>query len=424
MKKYLIPAMALAMILAAAITAHAEWVQNGSDYYYYEGDTLVTNRIVDDEYYADSNGKMVTNVWVKLQEDNDIHFCYFGANGKMVRDKWQTIGENTYHFDDNGYMEKGWILDNMYFCHLDDGHLLTGWQRLQDPDTDEHTSGPLDDSNIHWYYFSPTTGKKYCADSGQDFVERRIDNKRYCFNSIGALQTGWVKVADGEGISGYKFYAEDGSDVKEWMSLNPPDELSSNYAYEVMWFFFQNNGFPACDEDDIPTVSDIRRIGKNKAKRYYFNMWGTPVWGLTKMYTKEDGSDWDAYFFGTFNQSCIQHGKFQILDGSDTPDTFFFLESGAGFTGSHKENGGYYLYYKGKLQKAEKGTRYEPITVNEATYLVGESGKICTSSSSSKTYTDADKVKWGVNSAGIVCTKDGYLYDGPGRDPIPPSFEG
>lgn len=424
MKKYLIPVMALIMILAAAITVRADWVQNGNDYYYYNGDTLVKNQIIDDEYYVDDTGKMVTNVWVKLQEDNEIKFLYFGATGKMAKDKWQTIGDKTYHFDENGYMEKGWIMENMYFCHLDDGHLLTGWQRLQDPDTDEHTAGPLEDSNIHWFYFSPNTGKKYCADNGQEFLERRIENKRYCFNQIGALQTGWVKVADGDGISGYKYYDPTGADVKDWMSLNPPDELSSYYPYEVMWFYFQSNGFPACDEDGIPTTSDIRRIGSNKTKRYYFNLWGTPVWGLTKMYTREDGSDWDTYFFGTFNQSCVQKGKFQIYDGNDAPDTFFFLESGAGYTGSHKENGAHYLYYKGKLQKAEKGTKYEVIEVNEASYLVNESGKVCTSSSNSKTYTDGDGVKWGVNSEGIVCTKDGVIFDGRGRDPEAPTFGG
>lgn len=417
MKKYLIPVLALVMVTVGAFTAHAEWKQNGNDYYYYNGNELVKNQIVEDEYYVDQNGRMVVNTWVKVQDGDGQFYCYFGANGKMIRDRWQTIGDKTYHFDDNGYMEKGWVQENMYFCHLDDGHLLTGWQRLEDPDSDSSQAGPLDDSNIHWYYFNPSTGKKYCAEGGEEFQERRVDSKRYCFNQMGALQTGWVKVADGEGIGGYKYYDPDGADRLGWYSLEPPDELSANYAYDVMWFYFLNTGFAAHDEDGIPTTSDIRRIGTSK-KRYYFNEWGTPVWGLRKLYTKEDGSDWDTYFFGTFNQSCLQSGKYQIYDGNDKPDTFYFYQSGAGYTGPNAKDS--CLYYKGKLQKASTDLTYEVITIDDGDYLVNTSGKLV----KNKTVKDKDGVKWTSNSSGIAVLKDGMIYEGPGRAPEPPNFGG
>lgn len=418
MKRYLIPAMAMVMIVAGAFTARADWVQKGSDYYYYNGNELVKNQIVEDEYYVDENGKLTGNVWVKTQDSDGTYYCYFDANGKMVRDKWKTINDKTYHFDDNGHMETGWIQENMYFCHLDDGHLLTGWQRLEDPDGGEKKAGPLDDANIHWYYFSPSTGRKYCAGDGADYAEKRVDNKRYCFDQMGALQTGWVKVADEEGIGGYKYYDPDGSDRLGWYSLTPPDELAGNYAYDVMWFYFTNSGFPAYDEDGIPTVSDLRRIGTNK-KRYYFNQWGTPVWGLCKLYTNADGSDYATYFFGTFNQSCVQHGKYQIMDGNDTPDTFYFHESGEGYNGSNNKDG--CLYYKGKLQKASKDLTYEVITVNDTDYLVNTSGKIM----KKKTVKDKDGTKWATNASGVVCMKDDHIVDSRvGRDPEAPSFGG
>lgn len=418
MRKYLIPVLALVMVAAGAFTAHAEWKQNGNDYYYYNGNELVKNQIVEDDYYVDQNGKMVVNTWVKVQDGDEQFYCYFGSNGKMIRDKWQTIADKTYHFDDNGYMERGWIQENMYFCHLDDGHLLTGWQRLEDPDTDQSNAGPLDDANIHWYYFNPSTGRKYCAENGEEFQERRIDSKRYCFNQIGALQTGWVKVADGDGIGGYKYYDPNGADRLGWYSIEPPEELKANYAYDVMWFYFLNTGFAAHDEDGIPTVSDIRRIGTTK-KRYYFNEWGTPVWGLRKLYTKTDGSDWDTYFFGTFNQSCVQHGKFQIYDGNDKPDTFYFQESGTGYNGPNAKDG--CLYYKGKLQKASTDLTYEAITVNDTDYLVNTSGKIV----KKKTVKDKDGTKWATNASGVVCMKDDHIVDSRvGRDPEAPSFGG
>ena len=416
MRKYLIPAIALVMIVAGAFTAHAEWVEKGSDYYYYDGNNNpVTNQIVDDEYYVDSTGKMATDVWVKAQDGDGTYYFYFGSNGKMLRDKWSTINDKTYHFDADGHMETGWILDNMYFCHLDDGHMLTGWQRLEDPTEDEgrRNDPMIDDSNIHWYYFG-ASGKKYYADN-VDFIEKRIDDKRYCFNNLGQLQTGWVKFGnDAEGIGDYKYYDENGTDHVGWYSLNPPEDLANNYAYDVMWFYFNSNGVPAYDTDGIPTVADLKRINN---KRYYFNVWGTPVWGLCKLYTNTDGSDYETYFFGTFNQSCVQHGKFQIYDGTEEKASFSFAESGCGTTGVKDGS----LYYKGLLQKASKDCTYEVIHVNNNNYLVSTAGKIEKNKSSIK---DKDGNKWTTNSAGIVTHKDGAPYSGNGRDPEQPSFQG
>lgn len=413
MKKCLIPVIALLMITAATFTARADWVQNGSDYYYYYGETLATNQLIDDEYYVDSTGKMVTDQWIQATDTEGTFYYYFGSNGKMIRDKWKTINEKTYHFDDEGRMETGWILDNMYFCHYNDGHMLTGWQRLEDPDefSDEH-SGPAigDDGNIHYYYFS-NSGKKYCADD-TDFIEKRIDGKRYCFNRIGALQTGWVQVSDADGIGGYKYYDENGIDHVGWYSLYPPEELSNNYPYDVMWFYFNTNGTPAYDTDGIPTISDMKRID---SKRYYFNEYGTPVWGLCKIYTATDGGDYETYFFGTFNQCYAQSGKFTITEGDGTKNSFYFSQNGMGYTGVHSGE----LYWKGKLQKATSDEKYAVIKVANKNYLVSTAGKV----EKKKTCKDADGVKWTTDSNGIVIKKDDVEWSGNGRDPEAPNFE-
>jgi len=414
MKKILIPTIALMLVVLGAFTAKAEWVQNGSDYYYYNGSNAVCNQIVDDEYYTDSNGKMVRNQWIQLNDTEGAHYIYFGNDGKMIRDKWATINDKTYHFDGNGYMETGWILDNMYFCHYDDGHMLTGWQRLEDPaDVQNNSQGPNlgDASNIHWYYFS-TSGKKYMAET-TDYVEKRIDGKRYCFNNYGALMVGWVKLYDEvDGIGGYKYYDQDGTDHVGWYSLNPPEELSGNYPYDVMWFYFNTSGTPQYDPDGIATVGDIKRINN---KRYYFNLWGTPVWGLCKMWTGVNSGDYETFFFGTQDQCNAQHGKFQITEGNAIKSSFYFTEGGAGFTGV---NGGT-LYYKGKLQKASTSEKYAPIRVNDRNYLVNTSGKL----QKNKKCTDGDGVKWESDSAGIVYLQDGELYSGKGRAPEDPIFE-
>lgn len=413
MKKCLIPVIALLMIVAATFTARAEWQQNGSDYYYYNGSTLVTNQIVEDEYYVDSTGKMVTDQWLQITDTDGTFYCYFGSNGKMICDKWKTIGDNTYHFDDEGHMETGWILDNQYFCHYNDGHMLTGWQYLEDPtELSEDIKGPAigDNGTTHYYYFS-SSGKKYFAEH-EDFVEKRIDGKRYCFNALGALQTGWVKVKDADGIGGYKYYDENGVDHIGWYSLNPPEELANNYPYDVMWFYFNNNGTPAYDEDGIPTTSDIKRIN---SKRYYFNQYGTPVWGLCKLYTSKSSEDYETYFFGTYNQCHTQKGSFSITEGDGTKTSFHFSESGVGYTGVYSGS----LYWKGKLQKASNEEKYAVIEVLNKSYLVGTAGKV----EKNKTCKDADGVKWTSNSAGVVIKKDDVQWSGTGRDPEAPNFE-
>jgi len=414
MKKLIIPVMALTMIVAGAFTARAEWQQNGSDYYYYNGNTLVTNQVVEDEYYVDSTGKMATNQWIQATDADGTFYYYFGSNGKMVRDKWSTINEKTYRFDEEGHMLTGWILDNMYFCHYDDGHVLTGWQRLEDPeDIQGEKSGPNigDDSNIHYYYFS-NSGKKYCAENSS-YVEKRIDGKRYCFNSIGALQTGWVKLYDDiEGIGAYKYYDENGVDHVGWYSLMPPEDSNGNYAFDVMWFYFTNTGEPAHDTDAIPTVSDLKRIN---GKRYYFNEWGTPVWGLCKLWTSTACNDYETYFFGTQNQCDIQTGNFTITESDGNKTSFYFNTSGIGFTGVHSGS----LYYKGKLQKASADCKFEAIQIGNDAYLVNTSGKV----QKSKTVKDKDDVKWESNSSGIVIKKNDAAFSGSGRTPEAPSFD-
>jgi len=413
MKKIFIPTIAIMLIVLGAFTARAEWKQSGADYYYYNGDTVVTNQLIDDEYYVDSTGKMVRNQWLQMTDTDGTHYHYFGNDGKMVKDKWLTIGDKTYRFDGNGRMQTGWIEDNMYFCHYDDGHMLTGWQRLEDPTELQNTSsGPNvgDDANIHWYYFS-NSGKKYYAENS-DYVEKRIDGKRYCFNNNGMLQTGWVKVTDADGIGGYKYYDQDGTDHVGWYSLNPPDEIAGNYPYEVMWFYFNTNGTPQYDADSIPTVGDIKRINN---KRYYFNLWGTPVWGLKKLYTTTTGTDYETYFFGTQDQCNAQKGRYQITEGDAVKSSFYFTDSGTGFTGV---NGGT-LYYKGKMHKASSSEKYACIKVNDKNYLVNTSGKI----QKNKTQKDGDGVKWETDGAGIVWLQDDVIFTGSGRTPEGPVFE-
>ena len=95
----------------------------------------------------------------------------------------------------------------------------------------------------------------------------------------------------------------------------------------------------------------------------------------------------------------MQTGKQKIEEGDGTVSTFYFSETGRGFTGVKDS----YLYYMGKLQTAEEGTRYQVISIPSGSsynnYLVNTSGKVVKSAKGVK---DADGVKYTTNSGGIV----------------------
>ena len=82
-----------------------------------------------------------------------------------------------------------------------------------------------------------------------------------------------------------------------------------------------------------------------------------------------------AYYFGDDKQtSCMIKGERRIEEGDGTMWDYYFTESGShagrGYTGV-KDN---YLYYKGKLQKAE--SKYQMFEIptgssgNTTTYVV------------------------------------------------------
>lgn len=128
---------------------------------------MAVNAWADSDYYVDSNGIMVTDKWLKTTSDGgEEEWYYFGSSGKTIDDTWKKINDKWYHFDGNGRMETGWILDDMYYTG-DDGVMRTGWQKLYPPDNYEEDSnkvipgaegGTLDygEDGQYWYYLEQT----------------------------------------------------------------------------------------------------------------------------------------------------------------------------------------------------------------------------------------------------------------------------
>ncbi|MDR1765026.1 MAG: cell wall-binding protein [Lachnospiraceae bacterium] len=410
--------------------ARNEWKKGADNLFRYLDSTgyMVINAWVEDDYYMDEDGILVTSNWKKLPdlsgESDENVWYYFSSSGKKVVDSWKKIGDKWYYFNEYGVMQVGWVQDNTYYTGSD-GAMRTGWQKLTPPaqeDEDRRTT-PTDSSSDgkYWYYFL-SDGRKYVPDldGGADYGEKKIDGVNYCFDENGAMQTGWLNLAssgDDTDIANYRYYGEDGQVITGWYATYPPDEIDG-YDYLVEWFYFERTGAPRVGpaEGDA-TVKDIKKIGSNS---YLFNPYGTPVFGLQKVYLDDEYQDYTAYYFGARSASCVQKGKITIEEGDGTKTQFYFADSGRGYTGVKDS----YLYYRGKLQKAESGTKYQVISIPSdtegeyANYVVNVSGKV----SKSANVKDADGVKYTTNASGILTKVDDVevektLYNRP-QEPV------
>lgn len=436
-KALLIAALTLAMSVGCAVTSLAagwsmengSWVyldSNGDKVYnewrrgadnqwrYLDGyGQMAINSWIDEEYYVDANGIMVTGGWQQLDvtpegDTADVHWYYFQSNGKIVTDKWMKIGGKWYHFDTEGIMETGWVDDDMYFCG-DDGAALTGWQKLYPPyDVDVWDDPFADADGKVWYYFN-TSGKKYVPTDGKEYTEKRIDGTYYCFDSTGIMQTGWVPYdPTGTGIAGYRFYGSNGACVTGWYTAEPPAGLESDYENEVDWFYFSKNGEPKVGPAvGTASVSDFVRIN---GKTYLFNDKGNPVYGLQKV--QESNGEYTAYYFNESDRTAAK-GKIKIEESDGVTSTFYFASSGRGYTGVYSGS----LYYMGKLQTASEGIRYEPILVDGKSYLVNEAGRVTKSTSGVK---DVDGNKYTTDKNGIVTKINDSDAGSTGREPLAP----
>lgn len=438
----------------ASLTAYAAegWKQSGNNWGYYDsyGNMVVNewrkgadnlwrylnsqgvmaiNSWVDDEYYVDNNGIMLIDKWQKLPKkttgwdtDNTTYWYYFGNSGKAVTDGWNKISGKYYYFDSDGVMQTGWVEDDTYYLG-DDGAMRIGWMYIQDPDeTDSFNQGrvPFEDSDDkHWYYFQ-SSGKKYVpTNSSSDYKLYKIDGVYYCFDEQGRMQTGWVNMgdkSDGD-FENYRLFADNGKVVTGWYSTEPPEDLEGDFNDEVQWYYFSSNGVPKVGPSaNEASTSDLVKIN---GITYLFNQYGNPVYGLRRLNEGGNGG-YATYYFGNKATSSVVKGKGVVEEGDGTKWEYYFNESGSktgkGYTGVKND----YLFYQGKLQKASDGTRYEPINVENRTYLVNTSGKIAKST----TVKDSSGTKYKTNSNGTITQIDDVNNDGKaeGREPSEPVY--
>ena len=94
------------------------------------------------------------------------------------------------------------------------------------------------------------------------------------------------------------------------------------------------------------------------------------------------------------------------LDGLGNTIHYYFADDGVGYTGIHNNK----LYYKGLLQKASPGNKYEAFNVQGIERLVNSEGVV---QKNKKRVKDANGVIWSTNASGVVI----YTDEGEAQDP-------
>lgn len=453
-KRILICALTAAIAAGAAMTSYAAgWQKSGSSWTYVldngqtakntwkkgadnqwrwlnENGVMATDSWADDEYYVDSDGKIITSQWKKLPKkdgsESTLYWYYFGNSGKCVTDGWAKINGKYYYFNEDGEMQTGWVDSDEYYMGSD-GAMKVGWAYCEDPtDDDDDDDGPEvdspdDDEDTHWYYFE-SDGKKYEPGStANGYGMKKIDGYYYCFNEDGEMQTGWVFLDDaGNSFEGYRYCGEDGRVQTKWAYLTPPDgdddDLGLDYGTEEQWYYFSSKGVPEVGPDtDNASTSDFEKIN---GITYLFNEKGNPIYGLRKIYIG-DSDTYTAFFFGADKAtSSVQTGTGDVEEADGSTHEYYFQTSsstkGRGYTGVHDGK----LYYMGKLQQAEDST-YRIVAVDGKNYIVNRSGKI-----QKKDTVKIDSIKYKTNSSGVIYEVDGESGDGSdaAEEPTEPNF--
>ena len=232
--------------------------------------------------------------------------------------------------------------------------------------------------------------------NGSDYQEKKINGAYYCFDANGQMQTGWCNVKGDSSIESYKYYNENGQAVvSTWLSLEAPEEFDE-YG-EVEWYYFTSNGTPKVGPPEgEATAKDLTRI---KGLTFLFNEKGNPIYGLHKVAANNDPDNYTAYYFGTDKMHCAMlTGKQNVEEGDGFESEYFFLDSGKGYTGVRDGK----LYYMGKLQVADSGIKYMPITLTTGgttkNYLVNSNGRTVKNT----TVRDAEGTKYKTGSNGII----------------------
>ena len=404
-----------------------EWKKDGGKWFYLNEDgDMETDAWVDDDYYVGSDGAMLVNQWIKVEEDADQadpdddgeHWYYFNNKGKKVTDDKKKINGKTYYFNTDGEMRYGWYADgeDWYYLGTEDEGWRTDaqWLWLEEPNEDDEDNDSMpshdDDCDLcdseGWYYFQ-NDGKVYKDDT----KKKKINGKYYYFNKHGQMLYEWINtkettatgsstefVLDGNRDNAtasdmiYANEVEDGSRAAGWYEIDGSEDLGNDN--DTDWYFFKKGEAKKATAEDAQKDStgktQFRKKIKINGKYFCFDEDGKMQTGLQRIAG-------NTYYFD--DNGYMKTGKVTADDDNDDTFTFYFStknnDTGKGYDGI--KDG--YLYKDG--QRLEADDDYAVYDYKGTYYLVNKTGKI-QKSTSKKYELDGEAGYVDVNKSGVV----------------------
>lgn len=209
------------------------WLELNGDFYYKKENEILTGlqKIEEEIYYFDENGKMKTDCLQELGENT----YFFSESGEAYKEKSVQIEGNYYSFDKNGQMQTEQMIvleDGTYYVGADGASIKDQFLKL--------------DREV--YYFDEngrmTTGLI------------AVDNEEYYMSSDGTMKKGW-QVINGRR---YLFHLQTGKMVKDVkigdivIDKNGRVELPDSYMIE-MEEMMQNPELPTGCESVSLTIA-------------------------------------------------------------------------------------------------------------------------------------------------------------------------
>ena len=230
--------------------------QIDNHYYYFDRDCSILKGWIDDTYYANDEGYLVSGFQNLIYpdnwpvEDNDKNktkeaWFYFDSNFKKVAAKddaymSKSVAGSIYCFDQNGIIRTGWrqVKDQtpvmrgyMYFMPEETSKFKYGeavrssWYSVEPP------TEVISNDEVRYFYFN-SSGLLKVAPEG-NFIKARIDSKTFLFNQYGYSVYGIRKIGNDYYYFGNsnvdcsmktgKFNLQTGGEVTEYY-FNPNDD--------------------------------------------------------------------------------------------------------------------------------------------------------------------------------------------------------
>lgn len=177
------------------------WIKDSDGWYYlYDNGVMARNTWIGSNY-VNARGQFVANKWIK---DGDA-WSYELGDGTTPKNRLCIIDGETYLFDHNGHMYKGWFqMEGKDYFFSSDG-IMQKNRWVGEYYVDENGVWIPDawkQKNGKWYY-------RYGDGTYPFSTLKEISGETYYFDAAGYMKTGWLQVP-----YGYRYFDSAGKMIK------------------------------------------------------------------------------------------------------------------------------------------------------------------------------------------------------------------